>query len=343
MNKLFLILMAGLFALSILAGCTKQQSNAKSMEQLHRENGIPVKIKTVMKQPLSQTQTFHAVLRGFKESTASAKVADKVDKIHFSVGSKVNKDEVVISFPTDNPAAHYNQAKVSHEHSLATRNRMQNLYESGGISLQDYENAKTQYQVTKANWEANRQAVKVLAPISGIITQINVQETDNVAPGDKLFTVSQTNKLKGKLWVSEDQINDIKKGDLTTASWNGAQLVGKVVQVDMSMNTKNQAFGVVVELDNSAQKVKSGINAEITIQRGGGENVISVERKNLIKKENQYIVLVANNGAAEERKIKTGRTLGLDMEILSGLNPGDNLITEGQLLLKNGDKINIVN
>jgi membrane fusion protein, multidrug efflux system len=343
MKTHFLILIIVLLGISILTGCTKEQTETKSMEQLYQENGIPIKVEHVTKQSVSQSLTFHAVLTGFKESTASAKVADKVEKIHYGVGSKINKDDVIISFPTDNPAAQYNQAKVSFEHSNATLNRMQNLYESGGISLQDFENAKTQFKVAKANWQAVRQAVKVKAPISGTITQINVQETDNVASGDKLFTVSQTQKLKGKLWIPEDQIMEINNGDKTTATWNGVQLFGKVVQVDMSMNSKKQAFGIVAEFQNSNQKVKSGVNAEITIESGEKEETIFVERKNIIKSKNQDFVFIAKNGVAEKRELKTGRTLGLNMEILSGLNAGDVLITEGQYLLKDGDKINIVN
>ena len=84
-------------------------------------------------------------MSGIKESNASAMVSDKVDKIHYRVGDKVRKDAVVVSFPTDNPAAHYYKAKVGFEHAQATLKRMQKLHENGGISLQDYENTRTHY------------------------------------------------------------------------------------------------------------------------------------------------------------------------------------------------------
>ncbi|NIA31364.1 MAG: efflux RND transporter periplasmic adaptor subunit, partial [Actinobacteria bacterium] len=252
------------------------------------------------------------------------------------------KDQVVVSFPTDNPAAQYYQTKVSFEHAQATLKRMKNLYESGGISLQEFENTKTQFKVVKANWEAVKQFVKVQAPISGIITQINVQESDNVHAGDALFTISQTFKLKSKFWVSESEIKDIHTGDSASATWGDVTIKGRVSQVDLSLDSKKQAFGVAVEFDNFQKQIKSGVNAKIMIQSGGGGEGILIDRKNLVKMENKNIVFVAINGIAKEREIILGKSLGLDVEVTKGLNPGDLLITEGQLLLKNGDKIRII-
>ncbi|NOY60884.1 MAG: efflux RND transporter periplasmic adaptor subunit [Calditrichaeota bacterium] len=343
MRKLITIFSCLFIVVQFFSGCTDEKNNAKSMEQLYKENGVPVKVETIKKVPIVIKHTYHAVLTGIKESKASAKVSDKVEKIYFSVGDHVKKDQVIISFPIDNPAAQYNQAKVSFEHARATLKRMQDLYKNGGISLQEFENTRTQFEVVKANWEAVKQFVKVQAPISGIITQINVQESDNVKPGDPLFTISQTYKLKSKFWVSESEIKDIHKGDSASATWGDITIKGRVIQVDLSLNAKKQAFGVAVEFDNSQKQIQSGVNAEITIQGDGGGEGILIGRKNLVRMENKNIVFVATNGIAKEREITIGKSIGLDVKVVKGLNPGDLLITEGQLLLKNGDKIRIIN
>ncbi len=342
MKKMVAMILGLFIVIPFFASCTGEKSNAKSMEQLYKENGIPVRVKTIVKAPFITKHIFHSVLTGIRESKATARVTDKVERIYFKVGDQVEKDEVVISFPVDNPVAQYNQVKAAYENAQATIKRMQNLYENGGISLQEFQNTKTQFEVTKANWEAVKQSVKVQAPISGIITQINVQETDNVKPGDPLFTISQTRKLKSKFWVSESEIRDIHEGDPATASWGGTIISGQVVQVDMSLNQKKQAFGVAVEFENSGHQIMSGVNAEITVQKSLGNDVISIDRKNILLKENKNVVYVAVHGIAKEREIKLGKTYGLDVEIVKGLDPGDQLITDGQLLLKDGDKIKVV-
>ncbi len=328
--------------IALHSGCTKKKSDAKSMEQLHKENGIPVRVETVQQKPFTIEHSFYAVLSGIKESDASAMVADKVDKIHYDVGDAVRRNAVVISFPTDNPAAQYYQAKVGYEHAEATLKRMKNLHENGGISLQDYEGAETQYKVAKANWAAVKQTVKVKAPISGVVTSIKVQESDNVHPGDVLFTISQTSKLKSKLWVPENQIQDITSGLRVTASWNDVMLEGEVTQVDMSLNSHEQAFGVAVEFDNADGAMMNGVNASIQVYVTSDSETIIVDRKDVIKKENQYFVFLAEKGLAKATQVELGKTHGIQAEIVSGLRPGATLITEGQLLLTNGSKIKVM-
>jgi membrane fusion protein (multidrug efflux system) len=342
MKRPFELLLLMVVSMVIFSRCSNSKIEAKSMEQLYKENGIPVKVQVIKPRPFVVEETYPAVLSGINESSASAMVTDKVDKIHFKVGDSVSKDAVVVTFPTDNPGAQYFQAKVAFEHAESTLRRMQNLYDNGGISLQELENTKTQFNVTKANWEAVSQAVKVRAPISGIITQIDVHESDNVTPGTRLFTVSQLQKLKAKLWVPESQISKMRAGNKATATWGDTVLEGKVSQVDISLNTKQQAFGVMLEFENPKQAVPSGVNADIVIQAGNERQAIIIDRKNIIKQDQKNIVYVAANGMAQEREIQLGAASGLDIEVLSGLNAGDLLIVEGQHLLKNGDKIRVI-
>ncbi len=342
MRNRSVILLLAISTVLMISSCTKSESRSKSLEQIYKEEGVPVSVQKIEKSKFSIENTFHTTLSGIHESNASAMVADKVDKIHYKVGDYVKKDAVVISFPTDNPSAQYNQTKSAYELAKTTLDRMTNLYNSGGISLQDYDNTKTQFKVAEANWNAVKQSVMVKAPISGTISQINVQESDNVNPGDDLFTVSQTQKLKGKLWASESQAAVIKVGDTVTAKWQGLAIEGKVSQVDLSLNSSMQAFGVWVELNNSGNRFKSGINSEITIYSGEGDETIIVERKNVIVEDNSRYVFVNQGGKAQKREIKTGRTQGLDIEVVDGLSVGDQLIIGGQMLLKNGEKIRVI-
>ncbi len=338
---------AGILVLNYLVflcmSCSQDKSDSKSMEQLHEEKGVPVRIKEVRQSRLVSEHTFFSVLTGIQESTAGAKVAGRVEKIFYRVGDRVEKDAVVASFPTDNPAAQYVQAKVGYEHARATRDRMKNLYEHGGISLQDFENAETQFKVAKANWHAVRQSVKVLAPIDGTITGIDVRVSDNVNPGDVLFTVSDYSKLKAKIDVSENRIENIRQGAQATARWGDSVLQGRVVQVDMSMNSREQAFGVHLVFDNPGQRVHSGVNAEIRILSERQAGSVVIERKNTLSRGEGRYVFVAENGVARLRPVEIVPSAGLDVKVQAGLAPGDSLIVEGRLLLKDGDKINIIN
>jgi RND family efflux transporter MFP subunit len=219
---------------------------------------------------------------------------------------------------------------------------METLFKDGGISRQDLDNTRTQYEVAKANWDAAQQAVRVRAPLSGTITQLNVRESDNVEPGDLLFTVSRAGRLKARLWVPESQITDMAVGADATATWGGTSLEGQVTQVDMSLNSRKQAFGVLTEFDNQDLEVLSGVNAEIRLMVPTGRDAVVVDRRSVFREDGGHFVYVAEGTVARKREVFPGREQGLTVEIVSGLEDGDTLITEGGMLLEDGAKINIV-
>ena len=327
----------------MIQSCTNDTAESKSMEQLHQENGLPVKVETLRTQPLSSTYTSFAVLTGIQESTAHAAVDDKVDQILHKVGDTVKKDDVVITFPTDNPAAQYTQAKVNVEHMRTTLARMKALYESGGTSRQEYDNVAAQCQVAEANWDAAQQAIQVRAPISGVLTRMDVQESDNVNPGDALFTVAKTGQLKAQLWVPENRIADVQVGNPAQAYWNGQTLTGRVSQADLSLNGEMQAFGVQVSFDNPDHRVLSGINAEVQILSQNATPVLVTARKNLVKVGETYYAYKLVDGKAVKQVVIPGRQVDLSVEIRDGLTEGDVILVEGLSLVENGQRVRVLN
>jgi len=337
--KTGVIVLIPLLLLPILTSCSREAAEAKSMEQIYAEQGIPVEVQVVNTVPFNIRHIFNAVLTGIEESGAAAMIGDRVEAIHYRVGDYVKKDAVVVSFPTENPAAQYFQAKVGYEHALTTHQRMKNLYESGGISLQDLDSVRTQMDVAEANWNAVRQSVHVRAPISGTLTSLRVRVSDNVHPEDELFVVSRTDQLKAKLWLQETIRDQVEIGALATAAWNGLTLQGKVVQVDSSLDPERQAFGAVAVFDNPGRRVLSGVNAGISVDSAGKTESIVIDRRHLVRESGRTFVYVDENGSARKREVALGPSNGLDVPVLKGLSPGDRLIVSGTMQLRDGARI----
>jgi membrane fusion protein, multidrug efflux system len=333
-------ILSGLIA--FLIGCSKKTAMSKSMDAIYRESGVPVTVQTLETSELHSECLFHSTLSGVEETSVSAMVTDKVEKILFAVGDRVKKDEIVMLFPTDNPATPYVQTKTAFEHAGTTLARIKNLYDNGGISLQEYENTRTQYEVTKANWESVQRMVKAKAPIQGVITQISVREADNVKSGDKLFTVADTGRLKTQVWVTEDRAASIEKGAPATAAWRDVAISGNVVQIDKSLDPKHQAFGAVIEFANPGGRMNNGVNAEIRVNYLTSGQALVIDRKNVSTEGDSTFVFVARDSLAIKRPVVLGRRYETDVEVIRGLKPGDRLITKGQMLLEDKTKIRIV-
>jgi len=342
MIKRLLLILGSILILINLNACNGNGEQAKSMEQIYKEEGVPVKIKLVQPQLFEKMLSYNAVLTGIEESTVSAKLTDRVEKVLVNIGDYVKKDQVLVTFPTDNPTAQYHQAKVAYDNAKSSFDRIKNLYDTGGISQQNYDNAKTQYEVSKANFEAVSQMVKVLAPMDGYVTKINVVESENVKKDEELITVSKTNKLKAKVWVSEKEISKVKAGLPAIATWNEQVMRGNLVQVDMAINQNSQAFGAMLEFENSGNGLYCGVTAEIDIITSNHPAAIVVNIKDILKGPDGDYVYVNVNGQAEKRPVVQGERQNLETEIVKGLNPGDQLVVEGQLLLDEASKLNII-
>ncbi len=326
----------------LLAGCGREKIESRNIVQIYQAEGVPVRVMKVKSGEFVTELRYHAVLKGNEETSVYAPIGDKIDQVRVNVGDVVAKDQILVTFPMDNPQANYYQAKTNFENAGRSYERMKTLYQSGGISQQDLDNAQAVYDVAKANWDAVRQGVLVKSPMAGVVTQLNVQPTDNVQAEDLLLTVSRVDRVRAKIWLSEDEIHQISKGCPAYAVWNGESYRGVVSEVDWAVNPQTRGFGAVVILENPGRKLPCGVTAEIVVEAYRNPMALMTEQKNILQDSAGHYVYVAVQDKAVRRPIQVGRHNGLVTEITGGLSPEESLIVEGQLLLEPDKKIKII-
>lgn len=334
------IIIIAAIALTILA-CAKEKTHVRSMEEIYKEEGVPVLTSSVTADTFSKEITFNATLTGNMQSFETAALTGRIKKVHAKIGEKVVKNQIIVSFPADNPSAGYSQAKAAYENAKSLAERTDELYKIGGVSLQDLENAQTSYKVSKANWDNVCKLLIVKAPISGIITEINVRETDNVEDGAPLFTVAKLSTMKAKIWINESDILAVKKGMEVSVMWKNIQKTGKIVSVSMAMDNVMRAFAAEVEIDNADLSLKTGVTAEIRVVTVKKDAVIFVPIKLVKTIDANSIVWCATDGKAVGKKVKVGIRNDDMIEIVSGLTTSDVLITAGHSQVKNGSKLRL--
>lgn len=340
--KIVLNLILANLMMILLISCSDEKQDTRSIEQIYREEGVPVRIMTIQPKPFKVERSYNAVLTGIEESSAYAKVGDKVEKIFVKVGDYVEKDKILLTFPTDNPNARYFQAKVGYDNAKLGYDRIANMYKTGGISKQQLDNAKASLDVAEANWDAAQQTIIVKAPISGYVTRVNARETENVKKEAELFRISSMNRMKARVWVSEKDVLEVERGLSAYAIWNEKRIDGKVVEVDMALDPKTQAFGTVIEFNNPKMILKFGITVDVHIETYNKTNALVVEFKDLVKENGQYFIYTIENNQAVKKPVGIGKQYQMNVELTEGIIAGEEIVVEGQMLLENGDKVRII-
>lgn len=332
-------------SLAMLALSCDKESSAESgnIEKIYADQGRPVKTRILEEDLFVSSLDYISTVKGIKESTGSSMVSDAVEDILVKVGDYVEKDQTVILFPENNLSANFYQAEAAFKAAELAYKRVENLYKNNGISRQSFDDAKTQYKVQQANWENVQGLVQVKAPISGYITRINVSPSDNVKPNTELFTVSNYDQLTTTVRVNDRDIRAFSVGQRVTARWEGESIEGVVSQVDLAKDIHNKAFAIKILLENQDLAIPSGVTADLSIEVESVEDAIVLHRREFLSNSGESYVFLEKEGYARKQIIETGDNQGMYYQIDSGLYEGDHIITEGMNLVREDEKIRVLN
>jgi RND family efflux transporter MFP subunit len=340
LKKITLLIIS--ISLLALVGCGKKEVVlSESIEQIQAKEGVPVKVVELKNEDYSQELSFSGKIKGLKESTVTSSIAGRIETIVKDVNSRVKEDDVVINVPTDVPASQFSQAQDAFKLAENTYNRMLNLFKTGAISQQDLDQVEVQYKVAKSNFESINKILNIESPINGVISIMYAQVGEIITPGQILFQVIDDSCYKTRVYVPESQIKDVKKGQKVTATWNNVVLTGKVAKVSTAIDDATNAFIVDILYPNNKQDIKIGVTADIKIEVYN-TNAIAVESQYVLTDGDQNYVYVQNGDKAQKRIVKIARRLNGKLEVASGLNAGDILISEGTNYLSDNSLIKIV-
>jgi RND family efflux transporter MFP subunit len=341
-RNFYLSLVVGmvLLILSCEKGKNDPSTTAASMESLYAQNGRPVTVRPVESGDFSVYLKFPSTVYAAAESTAYASLPDVVREISAKVGDRVEQDQVIVSFSSDNKQLQ--QARLSWENAQASYNRAQALYENSDISRQDFDNARTQYELAKTGFDSASDMILVKAPISGTITNISVHETENVRPGAPLFTVSAQNGFEAHFLVGLDEIDRIKAGQRVYITGMNYSAEGRVTQVSLTMDKTTQCFPVVAFFDIESSRFMSGMGIDIMVETYNNREALVLPRKELLRTEGGYQAFILKDGRARLVDLRVGESYGLNFEIVEGLEKGDMLICDGLERIEEGARVNAV-
>ncbi len=319
----------------------------KTLEAGKKDNGkvTPVSVMTVQPVVFNGNIEVQSQIIGDENVVATSKAPGNVKSILVKTGQKVSAGTTLAVL--DASAIEQQIAALSPQLNLtkALYEKQQNLWKQNIGSEVQLLSAKTNYEAVQKNitaLQAQRDMYKIVAPISGTVQDITLRIGSVVSPGLNGIQIVSNDKLKATAMIGENYLGKLKTGDpvLIVLPNIGDSIKATVSFVGETVDVISRSFKVEVMLANST-KLHPNMSCIMKIANYTNASAIVVPISVIQKTSEGQMVYVADGNKAKSIPVTTGRTSNGNVEVLSGLNSGDKVITAGYEEMENGQNISI--
>ena len=244
-----------------------------------------------------------------------------------------------------------NQARTEYE-------RAQRLYEHKAYSLRQLQAADADYKAALANHAAMTDQLNALtdgtgtklggigistsytvhSPISGTVVKVSKAMGEQVAPGEAIVEIVNLETVWVETPIFERDLSYLSRKSkpvFTTAAYPGVEFAGSIVDVGAVINEQSRAATVTFEVPNRDRTLRIGMQANVRLDAGEGVDALIIPKEAVLDNEGQKIVYVLISGEEFQRRQVTIRDeYGDKIAVLSGLEQGERVVTQGALQLK---------
>lgn len=308
-------------------------------------------------------------MQPFISSPIYARTDGYLQKWYFDIGTHVKAGQLLATIQSpeiDEQLAQARSTLATAEANLKlaqiTNDRYQAMLQKHAVAQQDADNAAGAYSANKAMVDADAASVrhyealvsfeKVYAPFDGVITARNTDIGDLInagsssAPRTDLFHIAQTDKLRVYVNVPEEYWRGIKVGqtgaDIVLAEFPGQKFPGKVVRTSEAINGTTRTLLTEIDLPNPSNTLLSGSYAEVHLHVPAQNQTLMVPVSTLIFRSQHLQVGVVRNGKVDLVEITPGHDFGNEIEVVAGLNAGDQVVMNPPDSLVSGQEVKIV-
>lgn len=264
-------------------------------------------------------------------------------------------------------SAMVNQTRAKLDNASANMERSSSLYSDGMISKQDLDNARSAFDVAKADHEsavanekqgkmkdeeiktarakveqmkANLDLAKVelsrtyiTAPYSGILTELYVEEGELLTIGTPVLQLADESEMEVEAAIDEVDAGkltldqDVK---LTFDAFKDKGFTGKITEIAPVVSTtkeQNRTVEIKIAINNEQQRLKVGMSTDVEVITGKVQDVLYIPTNTIIEKADGQFVFTVENGVVREKKVKTGLSNWDTTELIDGLKERDEVVT----------------
>lgn len=337
--------------LAAFASSACARADASATNDTHSA-GIPVVVQTITPSSRAWSTTASGIVQANTSVDVAFQVAGRIVSVGPDEGQPVRAgDEIAALDPTDYRLA-LEQAAAQADRAARDRDRNRPLLASGGIAPADMDHLESgaRQSAAAAALATKRLAdTRLAAPISGIVARRAVEVGATVAPGQPAFTIVDLDPVRVRVGVPEADIGHVTEGSAAIVRIPAldTSFAGRVSLIGVVADPTTRSYTVEISVPNRARRLRAGMVAEATITTGQKRDALMVPANAVTHDggvDGTTFVYVVDRDASRvhARRVTTGSMRGDSLEIASGIAAGDEVVIAGQLRLRDGARIEVM-
>ena len=315
------------------------------------QNAVPVIVIETNRDVFVDRVEALGTLRANETLELTATVTEIVTFIDFDDGQRVEAGDILVEMTSREEHARIEEEKSTMAEAKKQYDRVSRLADQGAISQSLYDQRRREYEAARARLIALESKLHdrlIVAPFSGIVGLRNISVGALVEPGDLVTTLDDDSVMKLDFTVPAVYLATLKKGlpiVATSPAFADRQFKGKVASIDSRIDPSTRSVVVRAIIPNQGRLLKPGLLMRVELQKNPRKILVIPEEALIPLGRENYVFVVDRSTdptVAERRKVTTGgRRLG-EVEILSGLDSGEFVITHGALRVQPGQVVKII-
>src|ERR1035437_8804415 len=282
-----------------------------------------------------------------EEAQLVFEISGKILNMNLKEGKAVEKGDLLVKLNDDDLQAQLKKLKLQEVLAKDNEQRQKKLFEIHGVSEQDYETVLNTLKSAQADIEYTKTLIdktELHAPFAGIIGLRNVSEGSYVSSATSIATIEQIDPIKIDFSVPEKYAMLVQPGNtiiFTTEETRKDTFQAKIVAIDPKIDISTRTVKARALCANKNGKIFPGSFASIQIVLKESDNSFMIPSQALIPILKGYKLFVIKNGKAQEAIVSTGLRTESEVQVISGIQQGDTIVTNGIMQLKTGTSVKI--
>ena len=279
-----------------------------------------------------------------------------VEAIHFTAGSKVQAGDLLVSLDTSTEKAELAQLKAQADIAEVNLRRARDLIKRKVLSQSEFDQTKAEAAAARAAADAQQARLdhkEVRAPFAGVLGIRRISVGEYLPAGTAMVNLQSLDPMEVEFALPEAQLSVIEVGlpiSLHVDAWPHDRFSGEISVIEPRIDAATRNFRARARVANPQGKLRAGMFGRVTIQRPGTDSVLAIPRTAVSYDSfgtSVYVIQNAEDDAEKQvvnqRFVRLGKARGDFVEVVDGLEEGDEIASGGLLKLRNGAPVTIDN